>query len=288
VLCVGMALTIERWPDVHGFLGAAKEFLAAREAEHCLLFGLCSTIANHPEVYPDPRFWTGHDHGRVVAAALRTPPHNLLLSQIDEPSSLAALAREVLACDELPGVLGPTGAARDIADAWSARSGRPAVRVMEERIFRLDRVIAPRPAPGHCREADERDRGRLTAWCAAFVAESTPDAPPSDPALAADRMLRRIGRVPYVWEDAGEVVAFAGAGGPTPHGVRIGPVYTPPNRRDRGYASNLIAEISRRQLAAGRRFCFLFTNLANPTANHIYQTIGYVPVVDVDQYRFPS
>jgi len=33
---------------------------------------------------------------------------------------------------------------------------------------------------------------------------------------------------------------------------------------------------------------FLFTDLANPTSNHIYQTIGYVPVVDVDQYHFPA
>jgi predicted GNAT family acetyltransferase len=101
-------------------------------------------------------------------------------------------------------------------------------------------------------------------------------------------MLRRVGRVAYVWEDAGEVVAFAGVAGPTPRGIRIGPVYTPPDRRGRGYASNLVAEVSRRQLASGRNFCFLFTDLANPTSNHIYQTIGYVPVVDVDQYSFPT
>ncbi len=101
-------------------------------------------------------------------------------------------------------------------------------------------------------------------------------------------MLRRVGRVAYLWEDAGEVVALAGAAGPTPRGIRIGPVYTPPDRRGRGYASNLVAEVSRRQLAAGRSFCFLFTDLANPTSNHIYQTIGYEPVVDVDQYRFPA
>jgi hypothetical protein len=39
-------------------------------------------------------------------------------------------------------------------------------------------------------------------------------------------------------------------------------------------------------LDAGRRFCFLFTDLANPTANHIYQAIGYEPVRDLDEYRF--
>jgi hypothetical protein len=39
-------------------------------------------------------------------------------------------------------------------------------------------------------------------------------------------------------------------------------------------------------LDAGRTFCFLFTDLANPTSNHIYQQIGYRPVCDVDSYAF--
>ena len=39
-------------------------------------------------------------------------------------------------------------------------------------------------------------------------------------------------------------------------------------------------------LDEGRRFCFLCTDLANPTSNHIYQAIGYRPVVDVDVYHF--
>jgi predicted GNAT family acetyltransferase len=283
-----MGPTVARWSNVHDFLGAARDFLAAREAEHCLLFGLTSTIASHPEVYPDPRFWTVQEAGRVVAAALWTPPHNLLLAQVDEPRWLTALAAEVLASEDPPGVLGPTAAARSFADAWAVRTSRSPVCVMQERIFRLDRVIPPRPAPGHCREVEERDRALLTAWCAAFNAEALPDSPAPDPAEAADRMLRRVGRVAYLWEDAGEAVALAGAAGPTPRGIRIGPVYTPPDRRGRGYASNLVAEVSQRQLASGRSFCFLFTNLANRTSNHIYQTIGYAPVVDVDQYRFPA
>jgi uncharacterized protein len=284
-----MGPIVSRWSSVHDFLGAARGFLAAREAEHCLLFGLSSTIESHPDVYPDPRFWTVHEAGQVVGAALRTPPHNLILSQVDEPRWLTALAADVLASDEPPGVLGPTTAARTLADAWAARAGGTPVCMMQERIFRLDRVIPPRPVPGHCREVEERDRALLTAWWAAFNAEALPDASPRpDPAEAADRMLRRVGRVAYLWEDAGEAVALAGVAGPTPRGIRIGPVYTPPDRRGRGYAGNLVAEVSRRQLAAGRSFCFLFTNLANPTSNHIYQTIGYTPVVDIDQYRFPG
>jgi predicted GNAT family acetyltransferase len=282
-----MQLRVLRWTKVDGFLGAAHGFLAAREAEHCLLLGISSMIANHPEVYPGPRFWAVCEADRVVAAALRTPPHNVLLSLVDEPRWLAALGDDMLASDDLPGAFGPTAAARTLADTWSARTGRTALRVMQERIFRLDRVVSPPVAPGRCREADHRDRARLAGWLSAFNAEAQPEVPVGDTAEAADRLIRRVGRVAYLWEDDGEVVSLAVVGGSTPRGIRIGPVYTPPARRGRGYASNLVAEASQRQLDAGRSFCLLFTNLANPTSNHIYRAIGYTPVVDVDQYRFP-
>ena len=33
-----------------------------------------------------------------------------------------------------------------------------------------------------------------------------------------------------------------------------------------------------------KRFCCLYTNLANPTSNRIYQAIGYEPIGDVVDY----
>ena len=48
-------------------------------------------------------------------------------------------------------------------------------------------------------------------------------------------------------------------------------MYTPPELRGHGYATALTAELSQRLLdgrlfEGGRRFCFLYTDLANPTA----------------------
>jgi hypothetical protein len=88
-----------------------------------------------------------------------------------------------------------------------------------------------------------------------------------------------------LWIDE-EPVSFAGYGGRTPNGIRVGPVYTPPELRRRGYASALTADLTKMLLDGGRTFCFLFTDLANPTSNSIYQRIGYEPVSDADQWRF--
>ncbi|NLT43149.1 MAG: GNAT family N-acetyltransferase, partial [Anaerolineae bacterium] len=47
-----------------------------------------------------------------------------------------------------------------------------------------------------------------------------------------------------------------------------------------------VAALSQMLLDRGRRFCFLYTDLANPTSNHIYQEIGYHPVADSVMLRF--
>ena len=90
-----------------------------------------------------------------------------------------------------------------------------------------------------------------------------------------------------IWED-GEAVSLSGYGARTPHGIRIGPVYTPPELRGRGYASALVASLTQQLLSGGRDFCFLFTDLANPTSNSIYQRVGYRPVTDIEVWKFEA
>lgn len=89
-----------------------------------------------------------------------------------------------------------------------------------------------------------------------------------------------------LWEDAGATVSLAGFGNPTPNGTRVGPVYTHRRCEAGGYASALVGQMTAMLLNRGLRFCFLFTDLANPTSNNIYQRVGYEPVSDVDEYAF--
>lgn len=105
-----------------------------------------------------------------------------------------------------------------------------------------------------------------------------------DAASPTDRWLARVDGGLWLREVDGTPVAMAGAGGPTPNGIRIGAVYTPPDRRRRGYAAALVADVAARQLAAGRRFCFLFADVANPTSNRLYLRLGFRPVEDVHHY----
>jgi predicted GNAT family acetyltransferase len=86
---------------------------------------------------------------------------------------------------------------------------------------------------------------------------------------------RLAGRQIFLWKNANKIVSMAAWAGPTPNGVRINLVYTPREHRNRGYASANVAALSRHLLDSGKKFCFLFTDLANPTSNSIYRKIGY-------------
>src|SRR5262249_32100587 len=107
-----MSLFVERYADADSFLDRAAPFLLAREAAHNLILGLPSRLRDNPRRFgSDPYFATvSGTEGEVVAAALRTPPHNLVLSEIDEHDVCHAFAADVAEVfDSLRGVLAPSG-----------------------------------------------------------------------------------------------------------------------------------------------------------------------------------
>jgi GNAT superfamily N-acetyltransferase len=279
-------MRVERAANVDAYLRQAGEFLEAHEAENNLLFGICSQIRADPSQY-DTLFFATVVHGdKVVGSAIRTAPWRLLLAVMDHPGAVHRLVDD-LSGEELPGVVGPVEVADAFAEAWARESGASTRLNRSTRAFRLERVVAPRAAGGSIVRAGEEHRAVLREWWEAFYLEAIGSGGPgSDYDAAVERVIRGVGRTVYLWFDDGRPVSLAGVGGLTPHGIRVGPVYTPPELRGRGYASNLVAEVSQRQLDAGRTFVFLFTDLANPTANRIYQDIGYEPVIDFSEWDF--
>ena len=279
-------MDVLRSSSVAGFMDLAGEFLGAREAEHNLIFGICSNIEHDPNFFGGAPYLATVLHGdRVVGAAIRTPPWRLVLSVMDHPGAAHRLVDD-LAGEALPGCVGPAMAAEHFAEGWTRVTGVPSRLNTHERAFQLLRVIPPRPATGEMIRSEPSHHALLAAWARAFHEEALDGDPDQDWDLMAERWIKGTGRTAWLWVDADQVVSLTGVGGLTPHGIRVGPVYTPPALRGRGYASNLVARVSQMQLDAGRQFVFLFTDLANPTSNKIYQDIGFEPVIDVDEYEF--
>ena len=284
-------LTLERLPDVHQFETRAGAFLQQREAENNLVLGLITGLKAGRTFGPLAPYFAVVRRGDVVtAAAMRTPPHNLIVTAGSHPDALPLIVDDAVgAMPDTPGLSGPKELAAHAVKLWSGRTGVRARVVMAQRIYQLTRVIPPRGSPGGPRVAGVSDQPTIVDWFQAFAAEAlraaAHAASRNEAEATATYWIGNAGL--WVWDDDG-LVAMAGASGRTPNGIRVGAVYTPPEKRRRGYASSLVAALSQAQLDAGRRFCFLYTDLANPTSNKIYREIGYESVCDVDEYRFEA
>lgn len=219
-------------------------------------------------------FAWGVEAGEIVCFALRMPPWPIVVTELDEDGAAELLERWLPEDPLLPGVGGVAASALAIARAWEARAHAAWKIRLSEAIHVLEHVIPPPvETPGELRRAGPRDRDLLVEWQRAFQREASMNPGGAEEARrAVDRRL--AAGLQWVWED-GAVVSTAGCSHPFGGRVRIGPVYTPAPFRRRGYAAAAVAAVSERALAAGAEQCMLYTDLANPTSNRIYASIGY-------------
>ena len=274
------------YESADSFLLAAQEWLEQNEVANGLVLGICGRLRQAPSGTQGAVYLaTVEDEDGLLLAAIMTPPYRAVLAggERDCPEALAAIARDLEANGwHVPGVLGPVAIAAGFAAAWAHIAGRSATLSQHQRVHALSHVDHPRDSPGRLRAATAANIPQLAAWMEAFNRDVGEDG-----AADAEEMVRRrvAGQDLYVWDD-GRPVSMAGTTRPTAHGISIAPVYTPPELRRRGYASSCVASLSQALLDAGRSYCTLHTDLANPTSNDIYQRIGYRPVCDHDRYDF--
>ncbi|MBK8027556.1 MAG: GNAT family N-acetyltransferase [Chloroflexi bacterium] len=287
---------ISRYTDPAAYLARAESFWLRNEAANCLSIGLTNSLIQNVTQFGQQQPYLAiltDDAGEIVLTALRTPPRGLILSVADWPVALDALIEDPQSMYEsLPTVLGEVELARQFAECWSARKGVTTRMQMPERIYQVHTVKVPTGVPGFMRRITPEDRSLLIDWMVAFEIEAfgAQETPRENFNNWVDGGLSFAHRGIYLWEDPanGGVVSMVGHTGPTPHGMRVGPVYTPPEKRGHGYASACTAGVTQTLLDSGRTFCFLYTNLNNPTSNKIYQQIGYEPVIDCAMYSFDA
>jgi len=281
-------MEVLRPDDAPSFLRLAGSLLERDEARNQLPLGIAATVAGAPHAYDVVRMWVVRDGERPVAAAIRTDAHNLVLGDPTSDEALQALVASVLRDDpQVPGVVGNVPHATSAAEALAAGTGRTAEATLRQCVYALSALADVAKASGRSRIAGTEARDTLLAWMTAFAREALPDAEGHERAeRTLEARLASDDAGFWFWEDDDEPVSMSSYGGRTPNGIRIGMVYTPPDRRGRGYATSLVAEQSRWLLERGHRTCFLITDLSNPTSNSIYAAIGYRRVCESIEYRF--
>jgi RimJ/RimL family protein N-acetyltransferase len=223
--------------------------------------------------------------GVVSGAALRTPPRAMLCTAIGERDAAELMAAWLAADPELPGIHAVADTARALATAYRAQTGGESELRMSMALHALaphELVDPPRPAVGELRAAWPTEHDLVVEWYLAFIDESDIEEAPD---AARHSAISRIERdLVSVWDHDGEPVSLVGRTVAVAGVPRIGPVYTPPALRGRGYASTAVAALSRRLFDEGARRVVLFTDLGNPTSNKIYGKVGYRRLADYEEH----
>ena len=271
------------------FLRTTVPVLAAEPARNTLLltvFDRIRTEGPHAFGDRDPQLLTWYDaEGAVTGALLRTPPYPFVLSDVPT-ESIDPLVDLIL--DGESGRDGgeinlPVSCEVPFVAAWARRTGE-LVRVLERfRLYRLDELVAPDPAPlGKPRLATEDDVELVAAWIQAFWDEVEHAVPDRGRVLALRMAAGRVAEgVFWLWlDESGTPVSLAGHTPITAGMGRIGPVYTPSELRGHGYAAGATTAATQGAAKLGADEVLLFTDLANPVSNRLYQRLGYRPVSD--------
>jgi predicted GNAT family acetyltransferase len=261
--------------SVDEYSDAVSAFLEADPCARNVLLSIMHTLRATPDAFgAQVSFWWIADGDAVVGAASWTPPWHLLVSSLPAAAG-PELARAVSARAEslglrLNGVNGPAEAAHTVAGATGHTISR-------DRPMLLNELEHPAEVPipsGSRRGATPADVQLLVPWLDAFSAEVEIYA--GDSTRTANRRVRD--NQFELWVEADRPVCVVGHHSPVGRVVRIGPVYTPPEHRGRGYARRLTYEVSVAALSRpGVDRCMLFTDADNPVSNSIYRQAGYVP-----------
>ena len=276
------------YDDAADFWAVTQDLFEAERVKHTTVLSVVDAVLNAPQQNAAPLVLvTLHDEaGSLSGAAMRTPPWPMALSGVPV-DGVPLLVKELLQRHpELDSVMGPRDVTEAFASAWATATDHDVRTVLDLRLYRLAELTVPQ-VEGGPRIATEDDLEVAAQHWLGFSTESPGHRHTT--AADAEETVRRqfaLGGATVLWEVDGTVVSSAAVKVPNVGASRIGPVYTPPEHRRRGYAAAATAEAAQWARRAGAQEVLLYTDLANPTSNGVYQRIGFRPVADYVELAF--
>ena len=268
------------------FWDAARSLYEADPARHTFTL---SALAAYLAQGGAPRLlltvWSDES---LVGAMLQINRDDPLRLSALPPDRVGLVVEAFAAADPaLVAVDGPESVADAFAEAWCARVGVVASPPRHNVLHELGELARP-SVRGGARLATLADLGLLVPWTLAYEEEDYgKQSAPETMARVLRSNLLGSSSVFVIWEDDGEPVAFASARRPVAGVSRVGPVFTPRERRGSGYGIAVAgAATAWARAEAGAERVVLFTDESSPTPNSIYAKLGYRPVERFSEIRF--
>jgi RimJ/RimL family protein N-acetyltransferase len=244
-----------------------------------MLLGFVDFRRNNYIHGPNDRFAAIFENGIVAGAIYQDKAGRPIFSDMKPDTALFAMNHWLRANGTTTALFGPETPINALLNEFQTKNPTWVPQTMPMWSYELTQVTLPEiKPPGRMRFAENSDEDLLVEWSIRFIIDCK--APEANSKTLREDTQKNVAkalanRARVLWEIDNKPVAMAGSGRKASFGTSVGSVYTPPNLRGHGYASQLVAELSQHLLDTGAPRCLLFTDAANPTSNKIYQRMGY-------------
>ncbi|MDU1847946.1 MAG: GNAT family N-acetyltransferase [Niallia nealsonii] len=269
---------VQKFYDVEDFKRVMIPYLEKEEAVNGLPLGILMNIDEKIK----PTVMAGvYKDKQPILMLLQTHPKQIIVSVIQKiiPLELSLISKLIHeSITEIPGFIGEKTIVREMAQHIASLRQLKVILGMDQRIYQLNEVKKKPSNLGNFRWITKNDQSTIQQWVYDFAASINQ---PLEMEQASKRVEELIqGGKLAGWEVDHQLVSMANASRPTKNNITINFVYTPKEFRNKGYATNCVAELSERLLESDFSSTSLYTDITNPTSNKIYMEIGYQPMID--------
>lgn len=269
----------------------ARRTADIREAEH-LSANVISVVLERalntgaaPHV--TDRWIIAEEGAAPVGIAMLNGPYNLFACRQADAAAAAIIEAVVESGLAPPGVTAEARVAERAAARWCELTGQHAELQIAHTVYALEgrsALTGTAAEQSTARAAGSNDIAVLAGWLDAFHAEALPHDPPVDNSqVAASRIA--AGEI-WLCEFRDAPVAMAAISHPAAGVARVGPVYTPPDNRGRGFAAIAVAAACQHGFDLGSTTVMLYADQTNPTSNGLYRRLGFRPDHEAADYGF--
>ncbi|QWH38457.1 MULTISPECIES: GNAT family N-acetyltransferase [Bacillus cereus group] len=262
------------YEDVLHFKKDVISFLEKNEQENNLLLGVL-------QVAEEPMFMAAAKQAEEVTIVfLQTVEKQVIVATFEiSEEAIVELAKQLTnVYPDIPGLIGNKKIVQKLAEEIAILEQKKTTLGMEQGVYELKQVKKKWSGDGIFRAVNSDELPLIEQWIYQFC-EDVKLPTTKEEAKQTAYTLITTNRL-FGLEVGGKLVSVAAKTRPTTNNITVNFVYTPKEERKKGYASICVAGLSQRMLDEGYKTTTLYTDLANPTSNKIYQEIGYEKIME--------
>ena len=251
------------------FLKKYEAYFRENEVTCSLMWGICKKF-DHLDLMIESR----NDHDFILG--VRAGKNLILVANTLDESLFKALVNFMEEID-YPGLIGRKDHCLLYHKLYKRLTGKEMIVTMDQRIYTCHQTHPVSLSRGHVRLASHKDIEKLSQWAYDFSKEIGEDTDIDQAKNGVQYLIDHKNL--YVLDIDNQIVSMTGRTRALYLTESIGYVYTPPGKRGNGYASKVVQIVTQDIINDGKT-AVLYTDLSNPTSNHIYMDIGYKPHMD--------